>query len=84
MVLSAGLSRNALKLRPCKCYFHTLVPEVFCKTVKKTSDNGGTESLFHAVDSCQMCHLSNDTINQSPGCYRDSSNQEQGSDSDPT
>ena len=59
---------------------NVLVPEVFCKAVKKTSGNGGTESRFHAVDSCQICHLSNYTIKQSPGCYRDFSNQEQGSD----
>ena len=68
MVLSAGLSRNALELRPWKCYFHTLVPEVFREAAKKTSDNGGTESHFHAVDSCQICRGSNDTINQSLGC----------------
>ena len=62
-------------------YLGTLVPEVFREVAKKTS---GTESHFHAVDSCQICHLSNYTINQSPGCYHDSSNQERGSDSDPT
>ena len=62
---------------------NTLIPEVFRDAVKKTSGNTGTESHFHAVDSCQICHMSNYTINQSQGCYRDSSNQEQGSDSDP-
>ena len=39
----------------------------FVKRTKKTSGNSGTESHFHAVDSCQICHLSNYTINQSPG-----------------
>ena len=48
----------------------------FCETVKKSSGNSGTESHFHAVDSCQICHLSNYTINQSLGCYPNSSNQE--------
>ena len=58
------------------------VPEVFQEAAKKTSGNGGTESHFHAVDSCQICHLSNFTINQSQGCYHNPSNQERGSDSD--
>ena len=53
------------------------------EAAKKTSGNCGTESHFHAVDSCQICHLSN-YINQSPRYYHDSSNQERGSDSDPT
>ena len=61
----------------------TLVAEVFGEAANKTSGNGGTESHFHAVDSCQICHLSNYTINQSPGCYQDSSNQERGSFADP-
>ena len=39
----------------------------------RSSGNSGTKSHFHAVDSCQICHLSNYTINQSPGCYHDSS-----------
>ena len=56
----------------------------FREAAKKTSGNGGTESHFHAANSCQICHLSNYTINQSQRCYHDSSNQEQGSDSDPT
>ena len=51
----------------------------FCEVAKKTSGNGGTaESHFYAVDSCQIRHLSNYTINH------DSSNQERGSDSGPT
>ena len=62
----------------------TLVPEIFHEAAKKSSGNSSTESHFHAVDSCQICHLSNYTINQSPGCYHDSSNQERGSDSGAT
>ena len=62
----------------------TQVPEDFCKVVKRTSGNGSSESHFHAVDSCQICHLNNSTISQSLMCYNDSSNQERGSDSDPT
>ena len=46
-----------------------MVPEVFREAAKKTSVNGGTESHFHAVDSCQICHLSNYAINLSAGCY---------------
>ena len=45
------------------------------KQWEKTSGNGGTESHFHAIDSCQICHLSSYTINQSLRCYHDSSNQ---------
>ena len=45
----------------------TLVPAVFCRG-EKTSGISGMESHFHAVDSCQICHLSNYTINQSR-CY---------------
>ena len=30
---------------------------------------GGTKYHFHAVDSCQICHLSNYAFNQSPRCY---------------
>ena len=58
------------------CTTLTLVPEVFRKATKKTSGNSDTESHFHAVDSCQICHWSNDTINQSLECYHDSSNHE--------
>ena len=68
----------------CGTLASSLVPEVFHEAATKTSSISGTESHFHAVDSCQICHLSNYTINQSPRCYHDSSNQEQGSDSDPT
>ena len=55
----------------------TQVPDVFCEAVKKTSGNGGTESHFHAVGSCQVCLLNIYATNQSPGCYHDSSNQEE-------
>ena len=40
-----------------KPVFHTLVPEVFREVAKTTSGNVGTESHFHAVDSCQINHL---------------------------
>ena len=66
------------------CSKPTLVPALFDEVVKKTSGNGGSESHFHAVDSCQIYYLSNYSINQSPGCYHNSSNQERGSDPDAT
>ena len=56
----------------------------YLKVPKKPSGKGGTEFHFHVVDSCQICHLSNYTINPSPGRSHNSSNQEQGSDSGPT
>ena len=61
-----------------------LIPEVFREQAKKNSGNGATESHFHGVGSCKICHLSNYTINQSLGCYCYSTNHERGSDSDPT
>ena len=75
---SKGIKRDTYRFVQVR-----LSGEVF-REAANNSGIGGTESHFHAVDSCQICHLSNYTINQSPGCYHDSSNQERGSDSDPT